>query len=154
MDIYEFFKEFIPLTTPFLLALITFLNKRRESKILADQKYKEKYHKELEEKRLEDEKQRDDTITDIKNEVATLGKQMAILEESVNMGDINRTLNKLVDINAVNMEYSQSLSKVVITIGESLRKSENPESENIAKAISEHLQTERELTNKIYKSIY
>lgn len=153
-DEFTLFKDIIIIATPFLLALMAYLNKKRDKQILEDQKYKDKYFQGIEVKRLEDETMRDRAIEEIRKDVVTLSGQMIKFEESVDMVEISKVLNKLLDINAINMEYSQSLSRVVVSIGESLKKSDSSGSENIAKVIEAHLQAERDLTNKIYKSIY
>lgn len=68
------------------------------------------------------------------------------------MGKIEKSLSQLVDISSINMKYSQSLSGLVVTIGEALK--ETSKDDNISKAIQAHQAIERDLMNKIYKAIY
>jgi hypothetical protein len=87
-----------------------------------------------------------------KLDVENLKKQVDKLEETIDMNRVEKSLSQLVDITSINMKYSQSLSGLVVTIGEALK--ETTKDDNISKAIQAHQAVERDMMNKIYKAIY
>ena len=51
------------------------------------------------------------------------------------------------------MDYYQSLSHVVVKMGIAVKNTEIGQSDQLMKAIEDHLEKERELNNQIYKNI-
>lgn len=152
---FSYFKDIVSLFTPLLLAYFSYLTVKKEKHEKENKILRDKYEKEMENKRNAIDKKRDDAINAIRDDVSTLQDQIQKLEGAVDMKEINKSLNKLVDISSFNIEYSQSLSHVVVTIGETLKKS-NPNSVDIIeKAIEAHHKTERDmLQNEMFKVFY
>ncbi len=149
---FNYFMTFIQILTPIILAYITYSSNKKQKEDKANQELQKKYDAKLAEERINVEKRRDESIGAIKKDVENLKKQVDKLEDTIDMDRIEKSLSQLVDISSINMKYSQSLSGLVVTIGEALK--ETTKDDNISKAIQAHQAVERDMMNKIYKAIY
>jgi len=143
---------FIQILTPIILAIISFRASKRQKEDKANNELQKKYDAKIAEERANNEKKRDESIQSIKQDMENLKTQVEKIEETIDMGKIEKSLSQLVDISSINMKYSQSLSGLVVTIGEAIK--ETSKDDNISKAIQAHQAIERDLMNKIYKAIY
>lgn len=150
--IFNYFMTFIQILTPIILAIISFRASKRQKEDKANNELQKKYDAKIAEERANNEKKRDESIQSIKQDMENLKTQVEKIEETIDMGKIEKSLSQLVDISSINMKYSQSLSGLVVTIGEAIK--ETSKDDNISKAIQAHQAIERDLMNKIYKAIY
>lgn len=149
---FNYFMTFIQILTPIILAVISFKASKKQKEDKENQELQKKYDAKIIEERLNAEKKRDESIQAIKLDMTNLKKQVEKLEATIDMGKVEKSLSQLVDISSINMKYSQSLSGLVVTIGEALK--ETTDDDNIANAIKAHQAVERDMMNKIYKAIY
>lgn len=147
MTFYEYFKDITITLTPIILAYLGYFVQKREKEAKETRIIREKYEKQQEEKRLEKEKKMDDDIKKIQTDIDDIKNVM-------NIEEVTKSLDKLVTMSTVNMDYYQSLSHVVVRMGVAMRDSDIGQSDQLFKAIEDHLENERELNNKIYKAIY
>lgn len=150
--VFNYFMTFIQILTPIILAIISFRASKRQKEDKANNELQKKYDAKIAEERTNIEMKRDESIQSIKQDMENLKNQVEKIEETIDMGKIEKSLSQLVDISSINMKYSQSLSGLVVTIGEALK--ETSKDDNISKAIQAHQAIERDLMNKIYKAIY
>lgn len=162
---FDYLERILVGLTPIIVAYLAYRTSKREK---ADKDYRElrqKYEKELEKKRNDEEAERKRDMEniqediesfkdDIKMDIQNITAQMDALKEQIDMSEITKQLNNLVDITGINLDYSQSLSKVLLTIGSALCNESNPHCEDITKVMNEHQEKERNIVNKIYKAIY
>ena len=108
-----------------------------------------------ENKRKEAEEQKK-LIESIQKSVSDLQRQVGDMKNEMNIDNINKQLENIIEISHVNFEYSQSLSQVICAIGDCIDSS--TVSEESAKAfktqLDEHQKNEREFTNRIFKVAY
>lgn len=142
------------LTPIFLGVLAHRLNKKER----ADKKYqklREEVEKEREDKARQQEQERVTQMEKLQNDVDGLRKEVKEVSERIDMENLNKTLDKLILMSSINMEFSQSVSQLVVAIGEGINnQSELIDNSRLNAAIQLHKQTERDLTQKMYNSIY
>lgn len=147
LSFFDYFKDIITIFTPIILAYLGFVTQRKEKDAKETRVIREKYERQQEEKRAEKEKKMTDDIKKIQNDIDEIKNVM-------NIEEVTKSLDKLVAMNTINMDYYQSLSHVVVKMGIAVKNTEIGQSDQLMKAIEDHLEKERELNNQIYKAIY
>ena len=157
-DLFQIIQAVFTILTPFVLAYVAYRATRKEKN---DDKYKMWLDKNLKlEKEIATKKQKelDNIISELQSDVQILKtdisgvrKNISTLSEEVKM--VNCTLKDLLKFNSVNLQYSQSLSGLITTIGENIKHGNDCATDtSIKKAIELHQQKERELFSSILKS--
>lgn len=97
----------------------------------------------------------EESVNSMKDDVKSLKDDMQILTKT-NMVHINEQLSHLHVLQSSNMEYIESLSNVVLGIGEILDDSEtvsDNDKKKLLHSMDTHKHTQSELHNKLYKII-
>ena len=157
-------KDIITIITPFAIAYLAYISTKKEKK---EEKYRllqKKAEQERDMLLLEKEEKKEEVFdklikdiaimkTDFSKDINNLNKRVEEIAKANNIEALNNQLSKLALISTVNFEYSQSMSTVVVTIGEALQKSTYDENNDISHAISKHKEDEKTLIGKMYKMI-
>lgn len=152
--IFDHFMTFITIITPLAVGYLTYRSTRQEKQ---SKQYMEllKRNKELEKKEADREKKQTlDQIKELSESIETLKNEVKELKEEIDMKAITIQLSKLQHLNEINIEYVQSLSKVVTTLSEEALKSENVNEKRLQSVIDDHEDTETKIMKDIYKIMY
>lgn len=153
-EVISIIEKVLVAVTPIIVAYLTY---RTNKKSKEDKEYRELREKYEEEIRVNQEKKRQERDEELDKKFSGLKEDLNKVQTELKEFDtkaITKQLDDLVEISEINLEYSQSLSKVVVTIGEAIRDSDIIESCDISDAIREHQDNERKITNKLYKVLY
>lgn len=141
--------------TPFILAYITYTTSKKEKKSNENKKLKEANDKLQKQINDELEKKRDDQLLNLQDNVKSLtddivkvNKNMDVITHEVSTSADK--INDLLRLSNVNLQYSQSLSMLITTIGEGLR--DKHMDGNFTEAIADHKKKEQDLFASIFKS--
>jgi len=145
-------KDMVVIACPVILAIFTYKSTKREKE---DKKYrvlKEKLDAEREKRKKENDEELNKTINDMKTSIDSVKSSV----EEINIKEVEKQLNDLVQLNGINLEYSQSLSTVVVKMADYVRGSQLDQNakDDIAKAIEAHQNKEKDITKKIYQFTY
>lgn len=117
----------------------------------------DKYNKERDDNEKAKEAAREEREQAMDEKITKLEKMVADLANSTESSDLEERVEKLYSLTTINHDYIQSVSNVMISIGEGLVLSGalKPETESsVHEAIDKHRATEKELQQKIYKIVY
>ena len=76
--------------------------------------------------------------------------------KAIDINDIQSQLSDLKQLNGLNLDYSQSLSKVVIKMANCMKDTDmsKENKDGIGKAVEDHQNSEQVITKKIYQFLY
>ena len=137
-EVISIIEKVLVAVTPIIVAYLTY---RTNKKSKEDKEYRELREKYEEEIRVNQEKKRQERDEELDKKFSGLKENLNKVQTELKEFDtkaITKQLDDLVEISEINLEYSQSLSKVVVTIGEAIRDSDIIESCDISDAIREH----------------
>lgn len=154
IDTLKIMGDFISAISPLIVGLLSFY----VTKVNSDNKKMQKVQKEnnillIEKRKQEDNKIKDrikrveDTADDLQRTCNSIQNDLGNIEEINKV--LTEKLDKLIILNEITMEYSRSISTVMVAIGGGL--ADNP---SIACAIEKHRSDESEIINKIMKTSY
>ena len=150
----DVFETVITCLSPIIIAIIGFMQARRDKSNKEYRELREKYDREKEAQAVKEKEESDKVLEEIQKSIATMTEEIAELKAIGQHHDINKELEKLVQATTINYEYSQSLSGVVEAIGSSLQKTDMIQHDEIDVALAKHRDTDRELKKKLYKALY
>lgn len=145
-----------------VVALISYKQKVRDKK---DEEYRElqlQLDAEREERLLKEKKENEERLESIEKSVKTLSSDMETLKTCVKdlsikeVQDIKKQLRNLHIMESENFIYIQSLSNVVVNVGETLNESvliDDDAKEILENCITEHKKQESDIHTKLYKLI-
>lgn len=149
-SVWETIQNLVIAVTPLAVGILSYLSVKKDKE---DKEYRE-LRENYEEVLNNEKKKKDEKIENSINKITEDVKNLSTKIDNIDVEDINTQLKNLVSISEINLQYSQSLSKVVTTIGECLRDSNIEFDNDISKVISEHQELERNITNRLYKVLY
>lgn len=149
-SVWETIQNLVIAVTPLAVGILSYLSVKKDKE---DKEYRE-LRENYEEVLNNEKKKKDEKIESSINKITEDVKNLSTKIDNIDVEDINTQLKNLVSISEINLQYSQSLSKVVTTIGECLRDSNIEFDNDISKVISEHQELERNITNRLYKVLY
>lgn len=159
MDWIDGFERITIVLTPILIAIIGVFNvwveqrnKRRDAKREAEEIIKENTRK-------EHQKALDEKIASLSAKVSNIQTDVVgIKADMKNVTDENakvqEKLNQVSEVLSINLEYSQSLGGVIMTIGNALSDNPDVNHKDISTAIDKHRAQEQKLMSSIYKALY
>lgn len=157
----EWLNTFIAALTPVLVALIGAFQIRRERRSKREKELMENIAKKNAEEAAEEKAALVGTLETLTKRIESVGAQVEQIGTQVDSiaEDQNiqkRQLEKLSQITEVNLEYSRSIGNVVITMSNSLRATDIPDSEAVKldAAITDFRNNEQKLLSKLYKAMY
>jgi chromosome segregation ATPase len=96
-------------------------------------------------------KSQQENMKDVVESINSINTSITNINNSLeNVKDLSDQLNKLIQFSNYNFQYTQSLSGLVITIGQSIKQQGLDKDSAIDKAIEDHKKTEKEIIGKIY----
>ena len=113
----------------------------------------ERIVREQEEQRKHEEEER---LLRIEAKIETISSEVVEIKSSNNMANIEKQLNKLHTLNAMNFEYIQSISNAVCALGESISTSESlttSERKKLESGIAAHKEKENHIVEKLYNIV-
>ena len=150
----DIFSIVITAITPITVAILGYLQNK---KIKNDEAYRklrdEKEELEAKQKK-ENEEKNAKKLNTMEESIGNLAKDVETLREEVEIEKIKNQLNHLHMLNEFNFEYIQSLSKVVITMGETISSSElidNDAKLRLQSAVDTHNNIDSKLRKDMYK---
>lgn len=150
----EIFETLITCLSPIIIAIIGYMQVRRDK---SDKKYRElreQYDREKEAQAAKEKEEADKALEDIKKSIANMSAEIAELKALNEKNNINKELGRLIELTKLNYDYSHSISNLVTSIATDLQKSENIQHEEIDVALAKHRETTHELSTKLYKALY
>lgn len=149
-SVWETIQNLVIAVTPLAVGILSYLSVKKDKEDKEYRELRESYEEVLNKEKKEKDEKIEENIQKITEDVKNLSSKI----NDIDVEDINTQLKNLVSISEINLQYSQSLSKVVTTIGECLRDSNIEFDNDISKVISEHQELERNITNRLYKVLY
>ena len=146
------------LMTAFTSICVAWLGVRHSRKEKQEESYREL---QAENDRMQKEKQEEEKETyierlhSIETSVSDLSEDISDMSHALDMEDIHKQLLNLHELNKINFEYIQSLSNVVVTIGETIDViALNPDDkEKLQEEIHTHKSKEEKINAKLYSII-
>ena len=154
MNGVEVFETLVTCLSPIIIAIIGFMQVRRDK---ADKKYRElrdQYDKEAEARAAKEKAEADATLDELKKSIANMSEEISELKDINKKNNINNELRKLISMTKLNYDYSHSISNLVTSIARDLQKSDNIHHDEIDTALSKHMEETHELAQKLYKALY
>lgn len=156
-------KDIIVVACPVIIAIVGYRSNKKEK---SDKKYRE-VRAELDKKERDERAARDERIDKTMNDlsaqikqvdakVAAVNKKVDTVQESVNIKEVEKQLSNLIKINGAGLNYSQSLSRVVVKMADGIVSSSicDDKKDSIMKAIEEHQDEEKKITQEYYSILY
>lgn len=145
-------KDIVVVLCPVILAIFTYKTSKKEK---SDKKYRElrqKVDEATEKARKERETKIDSSLTELSEAIDKVTNTV----NKIDMESIQSQLDDLKEINGLNLDYSQSLSRVVVKIADCMKDSglSKDKQDAIGSVIEEHQATEQEITKSLYKFLY
>lgn len=155
IEILELFERLMVCISPFFIAWMGYRSSKSEKQL---KKYMES-HEELKRVNAEikekEKKELQEHLSKIDDSISSLTKTVNTLEGKVDkIGAIDKQLERLVDMSNANLEFCQSLSSVISSIGNALDSSEVIPSGALREELNAHKKRERELLQKVFKIVY
>lgn len=142
--------------SPIAVALLGFYQTRKEKR---DKSYRE-YREENERLRMKEEEKykqtQEERLQAMENSMEKLCQELNELRKDVDIQKVEKQLNQLHILNEFNFEYIQSLSSVVLVMGETISSSDlldEPAKQRLQTEVMNHKHKEAGITNKLYKVI-
>lgn len=151
-DMLTIIKDIIALACPVILAIFTYKSSKKEKE---DAKYRA-LREELDKVAEEKKQARDKEITDSLNDLGEKIGEVEAAVKAIDINDIQSQLSDLKQLNGLNLDYSQSLSKVVIKMANCMKDTDmsKENKDGIGKAVEDHQNSEQVITKKIYQFLY
>ena len=108
------------------------------------------------EQEAREKKENDDKLKKMEDNMEKIIEELSELRKDVDIQKIEKQLNQLHFLNEFNFEYVQSLSSVVLTMGDTLSASSILDDESkhrLQEEVATHRSKEAEITKKLYKVI-
>ena len=147
---------FITAFASIAIAIIGVFDIRKAKKDEADKKLREENEKLQEEKRKREKEEQLEETRELKRMLAELTNEVTQLREDYDMSKIEKQLNKLHFLNEFNLEFIQSLSSVVLIMGDTISASsivDDDTRNTLRQELSRHKKSEQEITQKLVKII-
>ena len=141
--------------TAIVVAAIGLYQKKKAEETVEYRRLREELEKEKQKQLEQEKKEEEQRLTSLENSVNSMKDDMQELTKT-NIVHINEQLNHLHVLQSSNMTYIESLSNVVLGIGEILDDSDTVsvnDKKKMAHSIDTHKRTEAELHNKLYNII-
>lgn len=155
-EVAQIFSMVVTAITPIAIAVIEVKNAKRAK---SDKAYRELREQNEQLQKAEDKREREETNAKFNNITETVNKLLTDVEElreEVDIQKIERQLEQMHKLNEFNFEYIQSLSSVVLVMGDTLATSNlltEDSKEKIQKEITFHRNKEADITRNLYKVI-
>ena len=114
---------------------------------------RQKYEKELEEKREAAEKAQQEAIKQMQQDLKDLRREMNDWKKSINMGEVDDKLDAVLTVSKLNFQYSQSLSSVILAIGDVVETSQVGDVDTIKEEMKRHKKEEMNISSSLLKII-
>ena len=155
VEAFEIFERLMICLSPFFIAWMSYRSSQNEKQM---KKYMES-HEELKrisaELKEKEQKELQEHLSKIDKSIASLTKTVNTLEDKVDkIGAIDKQLERIVDMSNADLEFCQSLSSVISSIGNALDSSEVIPSGALREDLKAHKKREQELLNKVFKIVY
>lgn len=142
--------------SPIAVAILGVYQTRKEKR---DNSYRE-YREENERFRLEEEekykKAQEEKLQDLEKALEKMCEEINTLRKEIDIQKVEKQLNQLHILNEFNFEYIQSLSSVVLVMGETISSStllDDTAKQRLQIEVANHKNKEAGITNKLYKVI-
>ena len=138
------------------VAVIGFIQMRESKKNEADRALRAQNEQLQEEKRQHEKEEQDEQMREMKEMITALTEEVKELRQDYDISNIEKQLNTLHFLNEFNFEYIQSLSSVVINMGDALSSSSTIDDGargTLRDEITRHKKMEKEITQKLIKIV-
>lgn len=148
--------------TAIVVAAIGLYQKKKAEETVEYRRLREELEKEKQKQLEQEKKEEEQRLTSLENSVNSMKDDVKSLKDDMqeltktNIVHINEQLNHLHVLQSSNMTYIESLSNVVLGIGEILDDSDTvseSDKKKMTHSIDTHKRTEAELHNKLYNII-
>ena len=157
MDVIQVvFTIILPAISPIIFAVLAFLQNR---KIKADERYRNERKKTeslREKERKREEEAQASRLKEIEESISKLNHEVKDLRSDIDIQKVERQLDQLHVMNSLNFEYVQSLSDVVITIGDAMASStliDDSVKKKLAREVGSHKNKENTVMQELIKII-
>lgn len=142
--------------SPIAVAILGVCQTRREKRNVTYRQYRE----ENEQLHLKEEekykKAQEEKLQAMEKSMEKLCEELNALRKEVDIQKVEKQLNQLHILNEFNFEYIQSLSSVVLVMGETISSSsllDDASKQRLQTEVANHKNKEAGITNKLYKVI-
>ena len=146
------FTIILPALSPIICAILAFMQNRKTK---MDERYRnerKEYEALLEQERKREEEEQANRLQEIELSISNLNTQVKDLRKDVDIQKVERQLDQLHVMNSLNFEYVQSLSDVVITIGNAIISSDLVD-DTVKKSLSREVETHKNKENSITQEL-
>ena len=138
------------------VSIIGVIQVKETKKNAADKKLREENEQLLQEKLQKEKEEQLEEMREMKQMLEKLTNEVSELRKEYDIANIEKQLAQLHFLNEFKIEFIQSLSSVVLIMGDTLATSstiDDDERDRLRSKVAEHTSKERELTKKLVKII-
>lgn len=138
------------------VAILGFIQLRESKKNEADRELRAQNEQLQEEARKREKEEQNEQMQEMRNAIEALTTEVKELRQDYDISNIEKQLNTLHFLNEFNFEYIQSLSNVVLNMGDALSSSSTIDDSvrgTLKNEISKHKTLEKEITQKLVKIV-
>lgn len=142
--------------TTITVAVIGAYQKKKSKETSEYRKLKEENERLQQEKENAWRNDHDTRLKRIENSISTLTGEVTNLKDGKHFEMIESQLSQIHTLNQVNFEYMQSISNVVMLVGDAVAESNiinDHDKRKLDKELNEHKDKEEDITKKLYKII-